>query len=440
MNIDPRPWFTKVSVKSLPAAIAAVDTWMKRESLPLFSAVLFITPVRLPASDAADAPLATKDAGADIGDLYFFLDPNDNNFAVAAVTVGGGISPAMNAQKGFFDAGVRFEFAFENTGDAIADYVIGVTHSAQTSRTAPQTATVVLPPHATRLPSGATFSANTTISRSAFGPQGAPTFGGGTQAQQTPVETTHGPSLVTYFGGLIDDPCFFDSAAEQPYRASRLANQTNPAILTRGRDSFAGTNTLVVVLRVPVALIKGGGNVVGLSVATQRQGEIEVEKKPKKGEPTTAWFNVDRMGHPFVNHIFTSYAIKDSYNEASPSDDAAGVFAADIVGTMQALNSDSTSIGILAGLFIVNGDILRLNVALPNTGLEGGTNAAAAYPNGRRPNDDVTDTIITLINNRVFQGDAVNDNELPMKSVFPFFAQPHMPFPPGAGSEDLTRN
>jgi hypothetical protein len=47
---------------------------------------------------------------------------------------------------------------------------------------------------------------------------------------------------------------------------------------------------------------------------------------------------------------------------------------------------------------------------------------------------------LTLINNGVFQGDAVNDNELVFKDVFPFFAQPHMPFPPGAGAEDLTRN
>jgi hypothetical protein len=40
----------------------------------------------------------------------------------------------------------------------------------------------------------------------------------------------------------------------------------------------------------------------------------------------------------------------------------------------------------------------------------------------------------------VFQGDSVDDNEIPMRDAFPFFAKPHMPFPPGAGSEDLTRN
>jgi hypothetical protein len=395
--------------------------------------------LQLLASDAADAPGATKDVGADIGDVYFFLDPNDNAFAVAAVTVGDGIVPAMNAQKGFFDAGVRFVFAFENTGDALTDYIIQVSHSAQTSRTVPQTATITVGPKPTLLPNGATFTAPTTISRSAFGPMSPPTFGGGTQAQQVPTITTNAIG-ISYFAGLIDDPCFFDSPAVQAYRASRVANQVNPAILTRGRDSHAGTNTLVICLRVPVALIKGTGDVVGLWVAAQRERDLDADKKFKKGDPTTEWVNVDRMGNPFINHLFTSYSIKDAYNEATPAQDAAGMFATDIVNNLTALQTNSSFINILASLCITQGDMLRLNVNIPNTGNEGGDNPTAAYPNGRRPNDDVTDTIITLVNNGVFQGDAVNDNELPFKNVFPFFAQPHMPFPPGAGSEDLTRN
>ena len=53
-------------------------------------------------------------------------------------------------------------------------------------------------------------------------------------------------------------------------------------------------------------------------------------------------------------------------------------------------------------------------------------------PQRATPNDDVVDTLITLINNRVFQGDAVNARRVPMSSnSFPFFAQPHMPVPAG---------
>ena len=406
--------------------------------------VVFTSLVAVPGLRAADhleAPIVAQDLGADIADVYFFLDPNDNNFAVMAITAHGFITPAQNANAGFFDSNVRFRFQIENTGGASGDVSIFVTHSKQTSRTVPQTATIDVG-RFNGLPQGRTFTAPTTISRAAFGPMGPPTFGGGTQAQQTPTITTDSVTGISYFGGLIDDPFFFDLGAELAYRNSRFANMTNPAILTRGRDSFSGYNAMAVVLRVPVALLKGSaGDVVGLSASAQRRQTARLDTtNPAKDKTNGAWINVDRMGVPAVNTVLVPYARKDEYNRATPVQDKAGKFAGDIVATLQALQTDSTSINILANIAVLNGDILRLNTAIPNTGPEGGTNPEARFPNGRRPNDDVIDTLLTLINNRVFQGDAVNDNELPFKDSFPFFAQPHMPFPPGAASEDLTRN
>src|SRR4051812_31871463 len=187
----------------------------------LLCAVLFTTFAR--AGDHADSTITAQDRGADIGSAYFFLDPNDNNFAVVAVTIGSFIPPAENANMGFFDGGVRISFQFENTGDARSDYEIAVTHTRQTSRTVPQTASIVIGPKAGILPTGREFTAPTTISRAAFGPPGPPTFGGGTSAQQTSTVTTDPTTGVSYFGGLIDDPFFFDQAAELAYRNSRLA-------------------------------------------------------------------------------------------------------------------------------------------------------------------------------------------------------------------------
>ena len=395
-------------------------------------------------ADHLEAPIVAQDLGADIADVFFFLDPNDNNFAVVACTTHSFITPSENANAGFFDSTLRFRFAFENTGDAKQDYFIDVTHSKQTSRTVPQTASVVVGPKAGLLPRGREFKAPTTISRAAFGPQGPPTFGGGTSAQQTPTITTDATTGISYYGGLIDDPFFFDLGAELSYRNSRFANMTNPAILTRGRDSFAGTNTLVVCLRVPVNLLKGpAGNVVGMCCFVQRQATTVFDPaNPRKDKTSGKYVNIDRMATPAVNTVFTSYGNKNLYNRSTPERDAVNAdgLATDIVATLQALQTDSTSISIFAAIAVTNGDYLRLDTSIPNTGPEGGTNSAAAFPNGRRPNDDVIDTIVTLVNNRVFQGDAVNDNELPMRSAFPFFAPQHMPFPPGAGSEDLTRN
>ncbi len=396
------------------------------------------------AADHLEAPIVAGDLGADIADVYFFLDPNDNNFAICAVTLHSFITPAENANAGFFDDTLRIRFAFENTGDAKPDYFIDITHSKQTSRTVPQTARIVLGPQPDFRP-GRVFSAPTTIARAAFGAPGAPTFGGGTQAQQISVVTTDPATGVSYFGGLIDDPFFFDLGAELAYRSSRIANQINPAILTRGRDSFAGTNTLVADLRVPVSFLRGSaGNTVGMAAFVQRKATTRIFDpiNPANDTSTGAYVNIDRMATPAVNTVFVSYSRKDLYNRSNPERDATNAdgLATDIVANLVALQVTNPFINILANIAVSNGDYLRLDTSLANTGTEGGKNPAAAFPNGRRPNDDIIDTIVTLVNNGTFQGDAVNDNELPMRDIFPFFAQPHMPFPPSAGAEDLTRN
>ena len=70
------------------------------------AAIFTLATLSLRADDYGDGRVAAADRAADLGSLYFFLDPNDTRFAVAAVTVGGGISPAMNENLGFFDEGI----------------------------------------------------------------------------------------------------------------------------------------------------------------------------------------------------------------------------------------------------------------------------------------------------------------------------------------------
>lgn len=103
------------------------------------------------------------------------------------------------------------------------------------------------------------------------------------------------------------------------------------------------------------------------------------------------------------------------------------------------LDSDATSIRILLELAVVRGDYLRLGLTTSNTGPGGGDNPQAAFPNGRRPNDDVIDTIVTLLNNRQVLGDSVSGNDVVNLNSFPFFAPPHQPFPPGT-IDDGTRH
>lgn len=203
----------------------------------------------------------------------------------------------------------------------------------------------------------------------------------------------------------------------------------------------------MVALSVPKALLVGNTttNTLGCSIAMQRRSPVAFAK-----DGTTIGFGrfvtIDRMGIPAVNTVFIRpLQLKDAYDRADPIDDANGKFAGEIVAALKGLQTDDTSIGILASLAVVKGDMLRLRLDLPNTGQQGGMNPEAAFPNGRRPADDAIDTVITLINSRQpvtpsGKVDGVNANDVPFQDAFPFFALPNMPFGVNAGADDRTRN
>jgi hypothetical protein len=149
---------------------------------------------------------------------------------------------------------------------------------------------------------------------------------------------------------------------------------------------------------------------------------------------------IDRVGNPAINVALVPFPLKDAYNRASTQRDATGVFAPGIVGTLKALGTSAENIGLLAGIAVSNGDMLRVNLATANTGTGGGTNAGAGFPNGRRLGDDVIDTILAVVSNGgLTEGDHASANEKPLRDTFPFFAETHQPFPAGT-IDDLTRN
>src|SRR5262245_47334053 len=101
------------------------------------------------AADHAESTSVAGDPGADIADVFAFLDPNDNSKVVLAMDVEGFVVPSELLNLSFFAPDVVFRFEIENTGDAIADQAVEVTFSPQTSRSAPQMATITLPNGAT---------------------------------------------------------------------------------------------------------------------------------------------------------------------------------------------------------------------------------------------------------------------------------------------------
>ncbi len=403
-------------------------------ALTIIVSILLTPAPRLDAADHGDAPFVAQDQGADIADVFIFLDPNDNNKVILAVTIHGFIVPNEAVNFGVFDPNIRYRFELEKTGDPKPEGFIDVRFSPKDqAATQAQTATINFSGFA----NNRTFTALTTVPNlNEVGP--------------TPTITTDAPSGVSFCALLVDDPFNFDITGFGRFAAAKRAGNPNAAqFLQRGRDSFAGYNVLAIVLSVPKSLFNLAGNKLGVHFASQRRSnEIHTGRGVATG--FGRWVNIDRMATPAVNVALIPFNRKNEQNAATTIDDASGRFAASIVSTLQALGTDATSIQILASLAITNGDFLRLDTTVPNTGFQGGgfrsnaicdrtPNDAAGFPNGRRPGDDVIDTELFLINNRQPLSDNANCNDVPYRSQFPFFGVAHQPRAPGV-IDDNTRN
>jgi hypothetical protein len=391
---------------------------------------LSLTGYSIHAADHGDAPITSGDQAADLGDVYFFLDPNDNSKAVMIATVRGFIVPGEAVNFGIFDSAVSFEFEIENTGDAKSDLHFAVTFDKRTADPGPSPRPILEVPKAQtatiRLPGGTSFTA----------PVLNPSLGSTPPSQAVTTDTASG---ISFFAGEVDDPFFFDIPAFGRFIASVRSGSPDPTLFNRARDTFAGYNIMAIAMRVPVATIKGSGNVIGLDVLSRRPATPGAGKK-SKGKGGGLLTQVDRMGNPAVNVALIPFNRKDEYNVSTTLDDANSKFANDIVATLQALGTNAANINTLAGIAVTNGDFVRLNTTIVNTGSGGGNNVEASYPDGRRLQDDVIDILLNIITNGALTtGDGVNANDQTFQDTFPFLAPTQQPRAPGV-IDDNTRN
>lgn len=383
-------------------------------------AVMLAPATRFDAADHGDAPLVAHDSGADLNDVYFFRDPNDNSRLILIMTVHGFIVPGEASNFGIFDPAIRYRFELENTGDARPEGFIDVRFSPRVSvGGVPQAQTATI-----NLPNGRTFTAPSTNSSNTA------------DVAPTPVLTTDPQSDVIFFAGLTDDPFFFDIPAFGRFNASIRAGTPNPGVFSRGRDTFAGYNTMAIALNLPMTLLRGNANHIGVIIETQRRTPQFHNTRTGEVSGVGRWVTIDRMGNPAVNVVLIPFNQKNTHNSGTAVDDANRRFWPGILDTLQNFyRTDATSIAIFEDLVVKRGDYLRLDVTVPNNG----TNPEAAFPNGRRLTDDVVDILNFLINNRQPLPDNANGNEVPLRSAFPFLAPSHQPRVPGT-TDDQTRN
>jgi hypothetical protein len=390
--------------------------------------LLTVTPTK--AADHAEAPFVAADPGADLADVYAFLDPNDNSKVILALDVEGFVVPAEILNLCCFPSDVVYRFEIENTGDGIPDKTIDITFDEQNNRRAFQTAHI-------KMPDGKIFNALSTIQIQRGNVNDV--------SVANPLRVTTDPvSGASFYAGLTDDPFFFDIVGFNRYIIQLTdRNPIAKTQLTRGRDSFAGFNIHMIALSIPAALLKGNSNIIGINGVTLRHKNIirlpggdSMVDASKKDELV----QIDRMATPVINTAFIlPIQRKDEFN-ATPVQNS-DLFDPDIVFGFRFLRISDESRDMVRPLITgPKGDYLRLDLSKPNNSLgedqKFGQANYTGFPNGRRPGDDVIDVILFFVNSLSPLGDNVNNNDVKFGATFPFFAPPHQP--PRPADDDGT--
>jgi hypothetical protein len=252
----------------------------------------------------------------------------------------------------------------------------------------------------------------------------------------------------------------------RPLPVLTAAEDADDAHNAFGVNSFSGFNINTIAIEVPIRRVtKDGGpatfanGTIGAYASTSRQG-VTIRRTGPAAKNVTAFKQVSRMGNPLVNELIIPIGLKDLWNQTSPEDEAQFLpFYRDlaVAGALQLVsgvpvppNPREDIVQLLTKYAGQNAspnigpfsELLRLNMTVPPTppaqikrlgplahdASGNPTPDGAGFPNGRRPNDDVTDLVVRVaggpnyIANDV--GDGVNNNEKGITPYFPFLPEP----------------
>ena len=212
--------------------------------------------------------------------------------------------------------------------------------------------------------------------------------------QDVPVSFGEDPLVTTtddnagryrFFAGIRSDPFFFD-----------LEGVKNGMQFT-GADTFLDKNVFSIVLEMPNGAL-GSNPKVGIWYRVLF---------PKDGNP---FFQIDRMGRPFVNVAFTKGEDKDTFNRIEPTQDQE-LFAKKFSDILESFGHSPESAQQTALTLLP--DILDYDYS-----------SSKGYRNGRKLTDDIIDIQLALLTNRRVTTDKVGPHQ-DLFATFPYLGSPH---------------
>jgi Domain of unknown function (DUF4331) len=266
----------------------------------------------------------------------------------------------------------------------------------------------------------------------------------------TGVRVFAGQRAETFY---IDLGAVFDTLNLRRYLPALTAAEDVDTVNPFGVNRFSGFNISTIAIEVPITRVTSDGKpaattnnpVIGVYANTARHKVTVLGQADAPTADAEPWVQASRMANPLVNELIITTPFKDGWNAAKPEDEAnfQAFYQNPVVATELNLvfnvpivpidgspaNNRTDLIGLLLkypgqALSGTNcgqpcAELLRLDLRVPPTAPEQQSRLGAAlstdpagYPNGRRPNDDVTDITIRVvggtnyINARI--GDGVN--------------------------------
>lgn len=315
--------------------------------------------------DTPDGQPPNMDARVDICDIYAFQKPEDANKSILVLNVNP-FAPTF-ADAFASEAEAVYELKVDTNGDAIADIAYRFTFSPKVDGV--QKATV-------RRASGEQ-------ARGA-GKEGDVLF------QDLPVAfreevTSAEAGEYRFFAGIRSDPFFFD-----------LKGYKNGMQFT-GEDMFLDKNVFSMILELPNSALS----------SYPRVGIWFRVLIPKDGTP---FFQIDRMGRPWVNVGFTKGEDKNTFNRIEPTRDRE-LFTGKFIDLLASYgyspeNAQQKALSLLP-------DILDYDYS-----------NAAGFRNGRKLTDDIIDIQMAVLTNGGVTTDKVGPHQ-DLLATFPYLGPPH---------------
>jgi len=406
----------------------------------LLLAGMVVTPAQ--AASHREAPLIAQQPAADITDVYAFRSWKNPANAVFIMNVIPAQEPGAGPNYFFFDPALVYEFHLDTNQDGKAEDIVYQVRFTTELRSpfddlplsfAGVDTVAGLPPAIRHLDGpgseGLGLRQSYTVTRLV---NGVPTPVGGGFA----VPSNMGPrTMPDYealaaegvvalagggkaFAGQREETFYIDLGATFDtlnFRQAPILSPDQDAERTRnpfGNDMLSGFNVSSIALEVPISQLGGDPDaVIGVYASTSRVAATG-ELRP-----------LARMGNPLVNELVIGTGMKDAWNMTDP-DKEAKFLDFYLNSRVAALLNLAFGTGfpttgrtdLVQALLRYPGqkpgactkanpcsELLRLNLgAMPTPPgqqqrLGGLAGDGAGFPNGRRPNDDVTDIVLRVV-------------------------------------------